>query len=30
MIAGGHIERLFRNATVSFDSKEMRVRMEGV
>lgn len=29
MIAGGHIERLFRNATVSFDSKEMRVRVEG-
>lgn len=28
MIAGGHIERLFRNATVSFDSKEMRVRVE--
>lgn len=29
MIAGGHIERLFRNATVSFDPTELRVKMEG-
>ena len=28
MIASGHIERLFRNESITFDAKEMRVRIK--
>lgn len=28
MIAGGHLERLFRNESVTFDAEEMRVRIK--
>ena len=28
MIAGGHLERLFRNESVTFDAGEMRVRIK--
>ena len=30
MITSGHIERLFRNESVTFDAQEMRVRIKSV